>query len=587
MKTMGNKLLTAALVLLLLLQAGCAGAGAEAVDAVKLEETALLAEEAEQLETAAEPEPERAAEQDLPVPAPDPVEYHAGVDYADMDWHPYDMTEFTQRAQALAAAEDLETAGEEYQWLYRQYALILTMGQLAWIEYYSDVDSQVVYDACQTLDAQADTAYDSLCTALSQVLAGPLGEEFAAAWLDEDLAQELSEYQQMDQRTSEILSRESELQLEYNRLMARTDLSAPELNSAAGKIFQELVQLRNEMASLQGYESFPAYAYEAYYGRDYTPEDAAALCQVIKPLAREYFQAVYSSNVFWDYLGPDEEFSAEELMNVLRNYAPGIAPEAVEAQAYLEEHGLYLMEDWIMPLGFVTDLYVYGDAFLYNSLYGNLYDLSATIHEFGHYVDAYSNPRPNVLGGAGSYDIFEIHSTGLEALFYGWYDEICGSAADAARIYCLDSLLYSVVTGCILDEFQQYVYANPDMSIDEINQVYASICQEYGMPFWSQESYYDWMYVNHNFESPLYYISYAASSLASLQIWELAETDRQAAIELYVDLLHHGAFDMGYCELLEEMGLSVFSDGLGGSFLTACRRMEELCLAYQEAQEAA
>lgn len=463
------------------------------------------------------------------------------------------------------------------------------MGQLAWIEYYADVNSQELYDACQTLDGQANTALDSLRTALSQVLAGPLGEEFSAVWLEDELTEALAEYQQVGDRESEIIARESELQLEYNRLMARDDLSAPELNSAAGKIFQELVQIRNEFASLQGYESFPAYAYEAYYGRDYTPEDAAALCQAIKPLAGEYFQAVYSSSVFWDYLGPDAEFSTEELMSILRNYAPAISPEAVEAQAYLEEHGLYLIEssDWIMPLGFVADLYFYGDPFLYNSLYGNLYDLSSTVHEFGHYVDAYCNPRPNILGSAGSYDIFEIHSTGMEALFYGWYDEICPSIADAARIFCLDNLLYGVVSGCILDEFQQYVYANPDLSINEINQAYADICQEYGMPLWSQESYYDWMYISHNFESPLYYISYAASGLASLQIWELAETDRQAALELYMDLLRQGAFDMGYCELLEEMGLSVFSNGLDGSFQTACDRMEELSLAYEQAKAAA
>lgn len=41
-----------------------------------------------------------------------------------------------------------------------------------------------------------------------------------------------------------------------------------------------------------------------------------------------------------------------------------------------------------------------------------------------------------------------------------------------------------------------------------------------------------------------------------------------------MDLLRQGAFDMGYCELLEEMGLSVFSNGLDGSFQTACDRME-------------
>lgn len=159
-----------ALALLLFLQTGCAGQQSrETVPVGNLQESVdLLTEELEALD--APP----AQDLGLPVPAPEPVAYHAGVDYADMGWYPYDMTEFTRRVQELARQRIWRRRGGVPVAL-SAVCLLATMGQLAWIEYYADVNSQELYDACQTLDGQANTALDSLRTALSQVLARASG----------------------------------------------------------------------------------------------------------------------------------------------------------------------------------------------------------------------------------------------------------------------------------------------------------------------------------------------------------------------------------------------------------------------------
>ena len=59
---------------------------------------------------------------------------------------------------------------------------------------------------------------------------------------------------------------------------------------SAGQIFLELISVRNELAQIYGYDTFADYAYDVYYGRDYTPADAAALCEAIKPYAVRYFK---------------------------------------------------------------------------------------------------------------------------------------------------------------------------------------------------------------------------------------------------------------------------------------------------------
>ena len=57
-----------------------------------------------------------------------------------------------------------------------------------------------------------------------------------------------------------------------------------------------------------------------------------------------------------------------------------------------------------------------------------------------------------------SYDLAEVCSTGLELLFYGYYDEIFGDAADAVKTSLLYTALSATVDGCMYDEAQQRIF---------------------------------------------------------------------------------------------------------------------------------
>ena len=96
------------------------------------------------------------------------------------------------------------------------------------------------------------------------------------------------------------------------------------------------------------------------------------------------------------------------------------------------------------------------------------------------------------------------------------------------------------------------------MTLEEINKLYYDLCRAYGEPEPTDNDYY-WIFINHTFESPCYYISYAASALASLQLWDLQQEDPDAALEKYMEILGLGAYDYGYMELLEEVGLKSFA----------------------------
>ena len=508
---------------------------------------------------------------------------HADVDYADMTWYIYDAAEFLDKSARLGETADGKEAADLYDWLMAEYAKVYTLDNLAYIDFYAHPGDETLSDACRQLDSVLNEVNDALCTALSDALDGPAGSALRS-YIGEDKATALVGYDEQTDRQREITERVSELTLQYNALIMEY-LSYDEETEKIGALYRELVDLHNEEAQIVGYKDYADYAYEASYGRDFTPDDAAALCEAVKPYARQYFGSLYYNEATYADFSADTDLTERELVGLVTQYMPRVSDDAAKAAAYMEKHGLYFMDsaERVSDLGFTTTLDQYNAPFIYLALYGDQNDIQSMFHEFGHYYDAYVNPVPDLLLSVGSLDIFEIHSTGMEALSTGWYEDIYGEDADLARIRFLDSALYTVFSGCLFDEFQRVVYADPTLTPEQISQTFVTIARSYGLRSFGKEFSHYWMQVNHNFESPFYYISYAVSMLASLQIYEMAENDWAAAADFYNDLVSLGAYDYTYCELLEKVGLECFTDGLPACVPQAVEDMEALCLAWENA----
>lgn len=508
---------------------------------------------------------------------------HADVDYADMTWYIYDAAELLDKTAQLGETADGKEAADLYDWLMAEYAKVYTLDNLAYIDFYAHPGDETLSDACRQLDSVLNEVNDALCTALSDALDGPAGSALRS-YIGEDKATALVGYDEQTDRQREITERVSELTLQYNALIMEY-LSYDEETEKIGALYRELVDLHNEEAQIVGYKDYADYAYEASYGRDFTPDDAAALCEAVKPYARQYFGSLYYNEATYADFSADTDLTERELVGLVTQYMPRVSDDAAKAAAYMEKHGLYFMDsaERVSDLGFTTTLDQYNAPFIYLALYGDQNDIQSMFHEFGHYYDAYVNPVPDLLLSVGSLDIFEIHSTGMEALSTGWYEDIYGKDADLARIRFLDSALYTVFSGCLFDEFQRAVYADPTLTPEQISQTFVTIARSYGLRSFGKEFSHYWMQVNHNFESPFYYISYAVSMLASLQIYEMAENDWAAAADFYNDLVSLGAFDYTYCELLDKVGLECFTDGLPACVSQAVEDMEALCLAWENA----
>ena len=139
-----------------------------------------------------------------------------------------------------------------------------------------------------------------------------------------------------------------------------------------------------------------------------------------------------------------------------------------------------------------------------------------------------------------NYDIAEIHSQGNEFLFMDAYNKIGGAALKTGMLKASlkSNIVYALNMGCLMDELQQYVYANADtLTPQDVCDKQEQLLVEYSLTAKVAEDpsfKYFWAAIPHTFEDPFYYISYAASLIPALELFELSESGKRAeAIKAY------------------------------------------------------
>lgn len=523
---------------------------------------------------------------------PDPVPAQA------QDWEPADTAELDRILESLSAA--LKKQGNEEEVLYlcaeltMTYQLMYNSYTFCMLDYYRDPTSCA--EDYVKWNAAINQAYNSWLSGYQEVLNnseyGPvltreLGVREAVSLLavKPDTPEQLA----LLERESELVDAywtavtqvyETELggrtwteaSLQEDESLSEEEALAAELaiaqarNEAAAAIFAELVALRNEYALSKGYDNYADYAYAEVYGRDYTPEDAAVLFEAVKaeivPLERDLaVPGFYNTALSAALLTGLEDQTQDEMLDAVEPYVGEISSEYAAVFDYMRENNLCDIGplETKLDVGFTTELPVFSSAYLFNAPYGNYYDVKTLIHEFGHYAHFCLN----FSGASRCYDVSEIHSQGLEALFLAFADDLAGEAGgDAYRAAVVGELVYAITDGCLYDEFQQAVYADGDMTVSEMNRLFRSLSEEYGYVYGADsDEAYNWVQVSHTFESPFYYISYATSALTALEILTRAAENFPAAADAYLALAAQTNVE-GYRAAVEAAGFSdVFLEG--------------------------
>lgn len=536
-----------------------------------------------------------------------PEKEHLPVDFADMDRAGFDDAALRAALSALrrtasSPAVRTEDAGTRAELealcgrIHDEVDRLSTQSALAGIRYdangadreaadeaaaLAELSAELFDECYQALRLLADTPYRDIV----ERRGGPEGAAF------------LRNYRPLTEREAGLLREEERLVQDYDRRMAQPaavtvdgqvwteerlsrdgtldDASYWEISAllerercrAVGDIFLQLVRVRTEIAEENGYSSYADYAYREIYDRDYTVEDIRAVREAAKrywvPLEAHLAGAVSDRDL--RALDVRTRAGGDAILDAVQPYMKRIDSELGEAFAFMRAYHLcdIAPSESKLPVGYTVGLPAYGSAFIFDAPYGDYQDYSTVIHEFGHFNEAFHSTE-HALWSGFCIDVGEIHSQGLEALFTAYGEDMFGPEGGRAfRWSVISNMAASVLEGCMYDEFQAAVYADPDMTLEEVNRLFKNISEEYGYYYeeGEDESFF-WVDISHTFQSPMYYISYATSALSALDLWLVSLEDRDRAVDIYLDLTAMG-MSRPYREAVEAAGLrDIFQKGV-------------------------
>ncbi|MDB0438822.1 peptidase M3 [Clostridioides difficile] len=331
-------------------------------------------------------------------------------------------------------------------------------------------------------------------------------------------------------------------------------------NPIFGNIFLELVQTRTEIATKLGFKNYTEYAY-LNLNKDYSQEDARKFRSDVKeyivPLYRKVTSQPSDSSI---YIKAYKNHSFRKFDKVLED----ISPKLKECFNYMKKYDLYDYSSGRnkSPGGYTTYITKYKAPFLFNTWDNSFLGVTSFAHEFGHFYNYYNSINLNSTIQP-SIDICEVHSTSLEILFYKYFDEFFGKQSEAIKKEHLSIVLNTIIDACLYDEFQEIIYKNPYMSLNDINKLFFDLEEEYGVSnkILKDKNAPFWVLVSHNFQVPFYYLSYGLASDVSLQIWELSQDDYRKAVDVYINFLNQNT-DAGFKDVVEKVNLqSPFESG--------------------------
>ena len=439
--------------------------------------------------------------------------------------------------------------------LLTQLYYINTQSRVAYILYCMNVSGEKESNDYLFSSAAAEEVYAAYMELCRQIYDSDCDyrDTFFADWGEADI-------KMMQSYSDEVAQKQTEndaLLLEYR------DLDEENFDTEIYGLFNRLIANNQEIAKLSGYEDYVTYAYENVYVRDYAPGEIQAFRALVKkeilPLYQLYGERFANG---YDQLSEDEknllsaimseDYDINEDMNYVLEYIDASKSTVSEVMGAALNSNTVIFTDSIHanPGAFTGYLIDYMMPVCY---FGPGYQSAFTVvHEMGHYYAMCYNYDATMM-----MDLSEVHSQANEFLFLAYLETLLEEDVyDVLVDYYLYETMYDIILCTIVDDFEHRMYQSEALEADAVDLVMQTVCAEYNLTeeheiYQSAMEY--WKYVV--IETPVYYISYAVSSVASLQIYAKAVQDAEAGIDLYCRLVEDADATLGFCEILKECGL--------------------------------
>lgn len=351
-----------------------------------------------------------------------------------------------------------------------------------------------------------------------------------------------------------------------------------------GEIYDKLVHLRDGMAKKLGYENFVELGYKMLGRLDYNAEMVKGyrdqiyreVVPVVAKLKKAQMKHIGIKNpLFVDYNLTFAEGNPKPVgdINQLAKSASNMYHEmSEETGAYFDkmyDNGYMDLETkkGKMGGGYMTTIPKVGMSFIFANSNGTSQDVDTLTHEFGHAYQGYLGNKIKVPElRSPTLEACEIDSMSMEFFAHNWIDKFFGEDAKKYQYMHLADALAFLPYGAAIDEFQHFVYENPDVSHKERCAKWAEIDKKY-RPWMNYEGFEYlengglWVRQGHIFNSPFYYIDYTLAQVIAFQFKVEMNKDWNKAFKKYIKLLKLGG-TLPFLSLLEKAKLrNPFEEG--------------------------
>lgn len=354
------------------------------------------------------------------------------------------------------------------------------------------------------------------------------------------------------------------------------------------RIYDELVKVRTKIAKKLGYNNFVELGYARMARTDYNAEMVANFRQqvldYIVPMASKLKERQRSRIGVDDLLFYDEGFSFKSGNPTPKGDAEWIVENGKkmysELSPEMNEFFTFMIENELMDLvskkgkqagGYCTYIPDYRAPFIFSNFNGTSGDIDVLTHEAGHAFQVYESRGFDVPEyNFPTYEACEIHSMSMEFFTWPWMDLFFKEDTDKYKFSHLADGLEFIPYGVSVDEFQHFVYGNPDATKAERKAAWREIERKY-LPHrnFAGNMYLEnggfWHKQGHIFRSPFYYIDYTLAQICAFQFWVRLHENYETAWADYLKLCQVGG-SKSFVELVKYAGLkSPFEDGCIGS----------------------
>src|SRR3990172_3624908 len=358
------------------------------------------------------------------------------------------------------------------------------------------------------------------------------------------------------------------------------------------RLYDELVKLRHGMAVKLGYKNFIQMGYDRMGRTDYNQEMVAKfrkyvldhIVPVTLKLKKKQQQRLgvsefkyYDQPIDYSTGNAKPHGSPEWIVNCAVNMYNELSNET-------GEFFNYMLENELMDLvnkkgkdtgGYCTFLEKYKSPFIFSNFNGTMGDIEVLTHEAGHAFQAYSSRGfeiPEYFFPTS--EACEIHSMSMEFLTWPWMHCFFKDQVEKFKYSHLKGSLIFVPYGVTVDEFQHWVYENPEATPAERKQAWLDI-EKKNLPYFDYDgneflvSGGRWQQQRHIYMSPFYYIDYCLAQICAFQFWKKSIDNREKALEDYLRLCREGG-SKSFLELVKVANLiSPFEEEGIKSFVSA------------------